>query len=231
MSSFRIRRPSPAMVVALIALVVAMAGTGYAAMKLPKSSVGAKQLKKNAVTGAKVKKNAITGAKVKDGSLSGADIDVGSLGTVPSANVANTLPPLEPVHVVGDPDEPPFLNGASNLTGKGFGFRPAGFYKDHDGIVHLQGVLDTGEGGTFGEAFALPAGFRPEPGTLLYGIVLCLPTTSSCHLDDDGDEQEYQRIVIGGGGASIGGNDASGWVMLAADETVSLDGIAFRAGS
>jgi hypothetical protein len=170
--------------------------------------------------------------KVKDGSLSGADINVGSLGTVPSASVANGLPPLEPVHVVGDPGQPPFLNGASNLTGKGFGFRPAGFYKDHDGIVHLQGVLDTGEVSIFGEVFALPAGFRPEPGTLLYGIVLCLPsTTSSCHLDDEGDEQEYQRIVIGGGGANIGGNDASGWVMLNADETVSLDGISFRAES
>ena len=49
------RRPSPSMVVALIALFVALGGTGYAALKLPANSVGTKQLKKNAVTGAKVK--------------------------------------------------------------------------------------------------------------------------------------------------------------------------------
>src|SRR4051812_7323341 len=38
------------MVVALIALCVALGGGAYAAIKLPKNSVGAKQLKKGAVT-------------------------------------------------------------------------------------------------------------------------------------------------------------------------------------
>lgn len=47
-------RPSPSMVVALLALIVALAGTAYAAVSLPKNSVGAKQIKKNAVSGAKV---------------------------------------------------------------------------------------------------------------------------------------------------------------------------------
>ena len=44
-------RPSPAMVVACLALGIALAGTSYAAIKLPANSVGAKQLKRNAVTG------------------------------------------------------------------------------------------------------------------------------------------------------------------------------------
>lgn len=43
------RRPSPAMVVALVALVCALTGTAWAA--LGKNSVGTKQLKSNAVTG------------------------------------------------------------------------------------------------------------------------------------------------------------------------------------
>jgi hypothetical protein len=47
-------RPSPAMVVALVALSVALGGTGYAATKLPRNSVGNPQLKRNAVTGDKV---------------------------------------------------------------------------------------------------------------------------------------------------------------------------------
>jgi hypothetical protein len=51
----RFRKPSPALLVALLALFVALGGTSYAALKLPKGSVGAKQLKKNSVTSPKVK--------------------------------------------------------------------------------------------------------------------------------------------------------------------------------
>src|SRR4051794_7093329 len=56
----RFRRPTPATVIALIALFVALGGTGYAALKLPKNSVGTKQLKANAVTGAKVKNGTLS---------------------------------------------------------------------------------------------------------------------------------------------------------------------------
>ena len=49
------RRPSPAMGVALLALIAALGGTSYAAVKLPKNSVGPTQIRANAVTGAKVK--------------------------------------------------------------------------------------------------------------------------------------------------------------------------------
>ena len=65
--------PSPALVVALIALFVALGGTGYAVTKLPANSVGTKQIKKNAVTG----------VKVKDGSLSASDFAAGTLLTGP----------------------------------------------------------------------------------------------------------------------------------------------------
>ena len=43
------RRPSPALVVACLALAVALGGTGYAAMVLPANSVGTKQLRNGAV--------------------------------------------------------------------------------------------------------------------------------------------------------------------------------------
>jgi hypothetical protein len=51
----QVRRPSPAMLVALAALFVALGGTSYAALQLPKGSVGTSQLKRNAVTSPKVK--------------------------------------------------------------------------------------------------------------------------------------------------------------------------------
>jgi hypothetical protein len=51
----RSRKPSPAMLVALLALFVALGGSSYAALSLPKGSVGARQLKKDSVTSPKVK--------------------------------------------------------------------------------------------------------------------------------------------------------------------------------
>jgi hypothetical protein len=69
MRLFLRHRPTPAMVVACIALVVALGGTGYAATVLPRNSVGTIQLRSNAVTGAKVKNSSLTAADFKAGSL------------------------------------------------------------------------------------------------------------------------------------------------------------------
>lgn len=79
-------RPSPAMAVALLALVLALTGTAFAA--LGKNSVGTRQLKEKSVTTGKIANNAVNGAKVADSSLTGADINLGALGTVPSATNA-----------------------------------------------------------------------------------------------------------------------------------------------
>jgi hypothetical protein len=57
------------MVVACIALVLSLGGTGYAALKLPKNSVGSAQIKKNAVTAAKVKNGSLTKSDFKAGQL------------------------------------------------------------------------------------------------------------------------------------------------------------------
>lgn len=64
-----LRAPSPAFVISLIALFVALGGTGYAAIHLPKNSVGAKQLKKNAVTSTKIKNKAVSAAKINTNGL------------------------------------------------------------------------------------------------------------------------------------------------------------------
>ena len=64
-------RPSPAMIVAFIALFIAIGGSSYAVTRLPAKSVGSKQIRKGAVRTTHLAKGAVTGAKVKDGSLSG----------------------------------------------------------------------------------------------------------------------------------------------------------------
>jgi len=51
-------------VISVLALFVALGGTGYAAMSLPANSVGAKQLKNSAVTSSKIKNEAVTASKI-----------------------------------------------------------------------------------------------------------------------------------------------------------------------
>jgi hypothetical protein len=62
-------KPSPTLVISLIALVVAMGGTSYAAITLPTNSVGSKQLKNNAVSSSKVRNGSLVKADFKPGQL------------------------------------------------------------------------------------------------------------------------------------------------------------------
>ncbi|MEA2291885.1 MAG: hypothetical protein QOF17_905 [Solirubrobacteraceae bacterium] len=55
--------------VALLALFIALGGTSYAAVKLPKGSVGAKQLQENAVVSAKVRDGSLLAQDFKPGQL------------------------------------------------------------------------------------------------------------------------------------------------------------------
>ena len=73
------RRPSPALCVAVLALFVALGGTGYAALALPRHSVGPRALKNHAVLRSKLHRGAVTSPKVRDGSLLARDFAAGQL--------------------------------------------------------------------------------------------------------------------------------------------------------
>ena len=80
-----LRRPSPAMVVACLALLVALGGTGMAAAtQLARNSVGTPQLKDSAVSNPKIKNNAINSAKVAARSLLRSDFAPGQLPAGPT---------------------------------------------------------------------------------------------------------------------------------------------------
>ena len=96
-------RPSPAMVVAFIALFVAIGGSSYAVTRLPSGSVGSKQLKKNAVTGAKVKNRSLTVADIKVASLAG----VASAVSAASATHANAAGGLDKITYINAPSGVP----------------------------------------------------------------------------------------------------------------------------
>ena len=77
-------------VISMIALFVALGGASYAAVTLPKNSVGAKQIKKravrnkhinrNAVSASKIQGNSISSPKIADGSVFSADLADNSIG-------------------------------------------------------------------------------------------------------------------------------------------------------
>ena len=80
-----VRRPSPALVIACLALLVALGGTSYATvLMVPRNSVGPAQLKSSAVTTKKLAANAVTSAKVLNGSLVKSDFRAGSLPAGPT---------------------------------------------------------------------------------------------------------------------------------------------------
>ena len=144
--------PSPSMVVACLALTIALSGASYAAIVLPRNSVGTPQLKANAVKSGKVALN----------TLRGVDVNESTLGQVPSAanaahaNAADTAANagnadlldgknssgfaaagVEGGTKLGPSGEPAFQEG---LDEHGNGFSTAAYYKDPWGVVHLKGA-------------------------------------------------------------------------------------------
>ncbi|HKB51333.1 MAG TPA: hypothetical protein VKC63_07880 [Solirubrobacterales bacterium] len=74
MSKLRRKGPSPAMVVALVALIVALGGTAYAAQS---------------INGGAIKKQTIGSGKLKQKTLTGFQINTNKLGVVPAAKRAS----------------------------------------------------------------------------------------------------------------------------------------------
>lgn len=73
------KRITPSLVISILALIVALGGVSYAAIKIPKNSVGTKQLKRNAVTTAKLRNNSVNSNKVRNGTLRAGDFAAGVL--------------------------------------------------------------------------------------------------------------------------------------------------------
>ena len=102
-----LRRPSPAMVVACLALLVALGGTGMAAAtQVARNSVGTPQLKDGAVSNAKIKNNAVNSTKVAARSLLRSDFAPGQLPAGPvgpqgPAGPAGAAGPAGPAGVIG----------------------------------------------------------------------------------------------------------------------------------
>jgi hypothetical protein len=88
-------RPSPAMIVALIALVAALAGGAYAATKVKRNSVVSRSVVNGSLLNKDLRRNTLNGSRIKEGSL----------GRVPRSGDAETVNGARVVpihHVSGD---------------------------------------------------------------------------------------------------------------------------------
>ncbi len=119
----RIRKPSPAMGVALISLFIALTGTSIAAVaafpqnsvgarELKNGSVGTKELKGRSVTFGKIAAGAITSGLVRNGSLTMSDFNQHQLPSGPVGAVG----PAGPIGPAGPPACP--APGCSGLRGE-----------------------------------------------------------------------------------------------------------------
>jgi hypothetical protein len=104
-------------VVSLIALFIALGGASYAAVNLPKNSVGTKQLKANAVNSAKVKNHTLLRRDFKPGALprgltgaTGATGQAGPAGATGPAGAMGATGPAGPIGETGP-------TGATGETG------------------------------------------------------------------------------------------------------------------
>ncbi len=195
-------------------------GAAFAAGKLGKNSVGTKQIKNNAVTSAKIKKEAITAAKVKKGTLTGTQINASTLGTVPTAQTANSLAAHEAWHEVGASGQPAFANSWTNSTAAIHGESVA-FYKDHEGNVHLRGLATGGESGK--PIFFLPPGFRPAKASFIRPAVGCTGGTVC--------EKGASNVVIVGSSFTLPADEGMVLSPGGGATDVFLDGVTFPAGS
>ena len=112
-----LRRPSPALVVASLALVVALGGTGYAAIRLPAGSVGTAQLKNGAVISTKVKAHSLVAANFKPG-----QIPAGPAGPAGAQGLAG---PAGPAGAKGDSATKLFATVRQKAAGGGVELGPS----------------------------------------------------------------------------------------------------------
>lgn len=123
----------------------------------------------------------------------------GSLNVIGTVNFHRALIP------VGTSGAAPFANGWGNF---GASYAPAAYWKDENGIVHLEGLI---KGGSLGiAAFVLPPGYRP---------------------DNDRIFPAYSNNTFGTIQVTTDGSVQPMAVGSATNASYALDGINFRTGT
>jgi hypothetical protein len=101
----RLRLPSPAMTIACISLAIALSGASYAAVVLPRNSVGTPQLKSDAVVSSKVKNRSLKSVDFALGQLpAGPQGPMGMTGATGPAGLTGATGSQGPQGLEGPPN-------------------------------------------------------------------------------------------------------------------------------
>jgi hypothetical protein len=211
-----LRRPSPALVIACIALFVSLGGVSWAfatgtidsreiknnsvlGKDIKDSTITTKDLRNNEVRGADIRNSTITGRDVALDTLGGFDIKESTLGQVPDSARLGGRSSSEFVLK----EAPSFT--PLTLTGGTAGTPAPGVDVDGNGYVHLQG---TAVAPGNGPVFTLPAGARPAgPARFVVAsdggpVTLTIATTGVASLTGvgAGDDVSFDGVSFAAGG-------------------------------
>lgn len=143
----------------------------------------------------------------RDGTA-GAPGQNGTNGTNGTNGSDATIPPVESRHVVGQSGQPSFENNWTTSTG----FDPPSFWKDRDGVVHLEGNTFHGPAGAnlaFQTIFTLPPGYRPTDDLRFTVPTASAGSRTTLRVDPDGKVSPEEANINGG--------------------SLTMDGVTFRA--
>lgn len=213
-------RPTPATVIACIALFVALGGVSYGVAtnsidtrEIADNTVRSKDVRNNGLYSHDLRNNEVRAIDIRNNTLRGRDIanntltddqiDESKLQQVPSAAVAANaenaarLGGRLPADFAAAPEPVRPIGGGGQppfqngaTAATGGVSLPAGFWKDGSGVVHLQGALNSPGAVT---VFTLPAGYRPA-GRVRYVVPVGTGLTDTVEIDADGTVE----TVIGG---------------------------------
>lgn len=201
----KLRRPSPALLIACLALFISLGGVSYGvatgfidSRELKNNTIRTQDIRNNDIRGKDIRNSTIRGRDVAFNTLTGSDISESRLTTVPNADKVDGIEASGLVKT--DP------TGFVNLT-LGAGSTPdpseavPALDVDSLGYVHLRGSLLTNGS----PAFTLPVGTRPAT------------------------ESHFVATDNAGGSVRVD-IETDGDVEVTGATTVAFDGITFRAG-
>ena len=168
MKSFLSRRPSPALVISLIALFISLSGVSYGvatgfidsreiknnqvrSVDLRNNDVRTRDLRNNEVRGIDIRNSTVRGADVGLNSLTGDDINESRLGKVPSAATADTAAKATSADSVGGMTVKKFFakvpvgGGTTTEIFRGNGFVLLGGCSATSALLVLNGIAGAPE--------------------------------------------------------------------------------------
>jgi hypothetical protein len=167
MNRIRAKRPSPSMIVALLALFISLGGVGYAASK-----IGSAQIADNSIRSRDIHNRTVAGKDVKPNALGNKQIDNRKLEAANAAALGGAAPSA---YLKGGDSAGGALAGAYPNPGLAktvvpltlnAGWSPAtqatpAVWKDAYDVVHLRGAVLRDNASTSEMPFNLPEGYRP----------------------------------------------------------------------